>query len=140
MAARRLRTLAAALLAGAVLAAGAGAAAQASLREFVAYFDWNRAELTPDAANLVRQFAYARAQQPVSRVVVIGHADRSGAEAYNAGLSLRRAETVAAELARQGVDPAIITVEARGETQPQLRTLDGVAEQLNRRAEIVYLR
>jgi outer membrane protein OmpA-like peptidoglycan-associated protein len=140
MAARRLRTLAAALLAGAVLAAGAGAAAQASLREFVAYFDWNRAELTPDAAHLVGQFAYAHRQQPVSRVVVIGHADRSGAEAYNAGLSLRRAETVAAELARQGVDPAIITVEARGETQPQLRTLDGVAEQLNRRAEIVYLR
>ena len=139
MAARLTRRATAAALAVLMLAAG-GAAAQASLREFVAYFDWNRAELTPEAANLVREFAAVHALEPVSRVVVVGHADRSGEEAYNAGLSLRRAETVAAELARRGVDPAIISVESRGETQPQLRTLDGVAEQLNRRAEIVYLR
>lgn len=140
MAARRLRhALAGTLACGAVLLAG-GAAAALSLREFVAYFELDRAELTPPAAKLVRTFAETFALEPVSRIVVVGHADASGEEDYNRALSRERAETVASELARLGVDPAIISVEARGESQPALRTADGEPEQLNRRVEIVYLK
>ena len=135
-----MRRLSAALLAAAVLAGAGAAEALSQRRLFFVYFDWNRAELTPGGAALARTFAETHAVDPVSRIVVVGHADRSGEEPYNTELSLLRAETVAEELKRLGVDPAIVMVEAKGESEPAVPTPDGVPEPLNRRAEIVYLK
>ncbi|HEX8569601.1 MAG TPA: OmpA family protein [Caulobacteraceae bacterium] len=128
-----------AFLLAAALTAGAGAA-EASLRGFLVYFDFDRAELTPGGATLVREFATFYDPAQVSRIVVVGHADRAGEPLYNEELSLRRAETVAEALKPQGIDPAIIAVQAKGESEPQARTPDGVPEPLNRRAEIVWLK
>ena len=120
---------------------GAAAGAQATqLRGFLVYFDWNRAELTPGGATLVREFVEFYDPAHVRRIVVVGHTDRSGEPLYNEELSLRRAETVAEELKRLGIEAAVISVEAKGEAEPAVSTPDGVPEQLNRRAEIVYLR
>jgi outer membrane protein OmpA-like peptidoglycan-associated protein len=140
VAARRIRrALAATLACGAVLLAG-GAAAALSQRGFLVYFDWNRSDLTEQGAVLVREFADFYRPEEISRVVVVGHTDTTGLEAFNRDLSRRRAETVAAELARLGIDPAVISVEARGEREPVVPTADGQLEPLNRRAEIVYLK
>ena len=131
---------AAALLLAAAVYAGAGAAEALSLRGFLVYFDWNRAELTRDAGELVREFVAFYDPAQISRIVVVGHADRSGEALYNTELSLLRAEAVAEELKRRGLPPAIISVQAEGESEPQVSTADGVREQLNRRAEIVWLK
>ena len=48
------------------------------------------------------------------RISVIGYADPSGSASLNEALSLQRAENVAAALARAGVSPELIDVQARG--------------------------
>ena len=67
-----------------------------------------------------------------------GHADRSGSPAYNQGLSQRRAQNVAAELVRLGVQREAISVQAFGESRPLVATADGVREMQNRRVEIAF--
>ena len=73
----------------------------------------------------------------MQRVGVTGHADKSGSDAYNMALSLRRANNVKDELVRDGVPAASIVVVGRGESQPLVPTADGVREPQNRRVEIV---
>ena len=52
-------------------------------------------------------------------------------------LSLRRANSVKAELVRQGVPADAVAVVGRGEANPLVATGDGVREPQNRRVEIV---
>ena len=54
---------------------------------------------------------------PESRVRVAGFADPRGSEVYNADLSLRRAESVAAVLASAGVPRERIVIEAYGKSR-----------------------
>jgi OOP family OmpA-OmpF porin len=68
---------------------------------------------------------------------VAGHADKSGTAAYNQGLSLRRANNVAAELVRLGVPRTAISISAFGDTKPLVPTAAGVREPQNRRVEII---
>lgn len=51
-----------------------------------------------------------------ARVSVVGYADLTGPARLNEALSLQRAENVAAALARAGVSPDLIDVQARGAT------------------------
>jgi outer membrane protein OmpA-like peptidoglycan-associated protein len=53
-----------------------------------------------------------------SSVLVTGHADRIGTDAYNQKLSERRANSVKAYLVRKGIPADKIMTEAYGETQP----------------------
>jgi outer membrane protein OmpA-like peptidoglycan-associated protein len=72
-----------------------------------------------------------------TRIEVSGHADRSGSDAYNQALSMRRAEAVAAELTRRGVPRTEMVIQAFGESRPLVPTADGVREPQNRRVEII---
>ena len=77
--------------------------------------------------------------RPVRRPVTLaGHADRSGSDAYNVGLSQRRANNVRSYLAGRGVPDGSITTEAFGESRPLVDTADGVREPQNRRVEITF--
>ena len=71
-------------------------------------------------------------------MVLAGHADRSGSDEYNVGLSQRRANNVRAYLAGRSVPDAAITSEAFGESRPLVDTADGVREPQNRRVEISF--
>ena len=68
----------------------------------------------------------------VTRLKLIGSADRQGSAEYNLRLSRRRAEVVKAALARRGFPADGIEVVAMGETQLLVETPDGVAEEQNR--------
>lgn len=57
-------------------------------------------------------------QMGSSRVLVTGHTDRKGDEAYNMRLSTQRAHTVANYLVSQGVNPNSISAVGAGEMQP----------------------
>ena len=113
------------------------APAQATARSYFVFFDWNRADLTDRARQVVAEAAQAAARVQVTRIEVAGHADRSGPERYNMRLSVRRAEAVAAELVRQGVPRGAITTQGFGERRPLVRTAKSVREPQNRRVEIV---
>jgi outer membrane protein OmpA-like peptidoglycan-associated protein len=73
----------------------------------------------------------------VTRIEVNGYTDRSGADQYNQGLSVRRANAVAAELLRRGVPRNEIVTRGFGEANPLVPTADDVREPQNRRVEII---
>ena len=139
MAARRLISREAAGLFAGAAAVLLGAAGARALDGRV-FFGFDRAALTPEAAETVRALVGRFQAGGYSRLVVVGHADAAGPDAYNDALSWRRAQTVAAEIRRYGVDPVVLAVEARGEGEPAVPTGDGVPEVRNRRAEIIYLK
>jgi len=104
---------------------------------YLVFFDWNRADLTPRAREIISEAASASRTAGLTRLEVSGHADRSGSPAYNQRLSQRRAEAVAADLVSKGVSRSAITIQAFGESRPLVPTADGVREPQNRRVEIV---
>ena len=76
------------------------------------------------------------AKRPVPDVVVIGHTDKVGSDAFNDSLSRQRAEVVRAALTARGVAPDKIATIGRGKREPIVATAEGVAEARNRRVEI----
>jgi OmpA-OmpF porin, OOP family len=106
-------------------------------RTYLVFFDWNRADLTDRARQIIGEAAAARTSVRSTRIEVSGHADRSGTPQYNQALSMRRAEAVAAELARRGVPRNEMAIQAFGESRPLVPTADNVREPQNRRVEIV---
>jgi outer membrane protein OmpA-like peptidoglycan-associated protein len=118
--------------------APAAPAARVTPRNYLVFFDWDKADLTPEALRTIAQAAQDAKQGNVARIRATGHADRSGPEAYNMRLSMRRAVAVKGELVRLGVAEKDIAVIAKGETEPLVPTPDGVRETQNRRVEIVF--
>ena len=106
-------------------------------RTYLVFFDWDRADLTDRARQIVAEAAQNSTRVQSTRIEVQGNADRSGTPQYNQGLSLRRAQTVAAELVRDGVPQGEIQVEAFGDTRPLIPTAAGVREPQNRRVAII---
>jgi outer membrane protein OmpA-like peptidoglycan-associated protein len=106
-------------------------------KNYMVFFDFDRSNITDTAATTIRQAANDAKAGRSTRIGVTGHADRSGADAYNMALSLRRANAVKDQLVREGVPAAAIAVVGRGESQPLVQTADGVREPQNRRVEIV---
>ncbi|MBF0332928.1 MAG: OmpA family protein [Alphaproteobacteria bacterium] len=112
-------------------------APQPTLRNFMVFFDWDKADITAEAREIIAQAAATAKRGGLARLELSGHADRSGAEPYNLKLSQRRAENVRAALAQAGIGPDTISVVAKGESAPLVPTPDGVREPQNRRVEIV---
>lgn len=106
-------------------------------RAFIVFFDWDRADITPEALAIIRQAAQVARSGNVARITVTGHTDTSGNPRYNQALSERRAAAVRNALAREGVPAAGITTIGRGEAGLLVPTGDNVREPQNRRAEIV---
>ena len=107
------------------------------VRTYIVFFDWNSDAILPAARDTITQAVENAKRGGVSRLVLTGHADRSGATDYNQRLSERRALNVQAEMQAQGLSNVGYTVEARGEADPLVPTDDGVREPQNRRVEIV---
>lgn len=105
---------------------------------YLVFFAWDRADLTPTAEQVLDGVAKAALEGRPQRVLVDGHADRSGPESYNLALSQRRAEVVAAALRARGVPGDAMSLQAFGETRPRVPTADGVREPQNRRVEILF--
>ena len=106
-------------------------------RTYLVFFDWDRADLTDRARQIIAEAAVASTRVQTTRIDVQGNADRSGTPAYNMGLSKRRADSVAAELVRRGVAKSEIVIQALGDTHPLVPTAAGVREPQNRRVEII---
>ena len=124
-------------MAPAAAPAPAPAAAPGVARTYLVFFDWDRADLTARAREIIKEAATNAQRANVTRIEVAGHADRSGDAAYNQRLSQRRAEAGAAQLVRDGGARGAISVQAFGESRPLVPTADNVREPQNRRVEIV---
>ncbi len=103
---------------------------------YIVFFEFDSAELTPEAMNIIGLAASAARQSGSCKITVTGHTDTSGSQAYNENLSQRRAQSVAAALIGDGIAEGEIVVQWRGEAQPLVPTGDGVKEAQNRRVTI----
>jgi OOP family OmpA-OmpF porin len=116
-----------------------GAAGGEDVPVAVALFAFDSAALDEAAESEIAAVVEAAARLPQAAIVVVGHTDRKGSEAYNLNLSLRRAEAVRDALVSGGVAADRIDTIGRGEWDPAVPTADEVAEPANRRAEIFIL-
>jgi outer membrane protein OmpA-like peptidoglycan-associated protein/opacity protein-like surface antigen len=105
---------------------------------FMVFFDWDRDEITPQASAILDNAASAYQTCGQAQVMIAGHADKSGSDQYNVGLSQRRAANVRSYLAGRGIPDGVMTTEAFGESRPLVETADGVREPQNRRVEISF--
>lgn len=107
-------------------------------------FGFDKANLKDEGkAALDDAAAKIKANPEIKAVIVTGHTDRIGSEAYNQKLSERRAKQVADYLVAQGVDSGIISSAGRGESEPVVQCAGNKATkklvsclQPNRRVEI----
>ncbi len=113
------------------------APAPAPARSYLVFFDWDKATLTDRARMIIREAAENSRRVQYTQLEVNGYTDTSGTARYNQGLSIRRAENVAAELVRDGVPRNVIAIRGFGETHLLVPTANGVREPQNRRVEII---
>lgn len=76
-------------------------------------------------------------QYPDRDVLIEGHTDSVGSAAFNEQLSQRRADSVRAYLARQGIGERRLSARGMGETRPVATNDTAAGRQQNRRVEIV---
>lgn len=93
--------------------------------------------LRPDLQADLRVLANNLNEYPNSRVIVVGHTDSTGTQAYNLNLSERRARTVAGILQSSGVSGGRLSVIGQGEAQPIASNATASGRAQNRRVEIV---
>jgi OOP family OmpA-OmpF porin len=106
-------------------------------RSYLVFFDWDKAVLTDRARQIVSEAAANSTKVQYTRIEVNGYTDTSGTPKYNQGLSVRRAQSVAAELVKDGVPKDAISIQGFGETHLLVPTGPGVREPQNRRVEII---
>lgn len=101
------------------------------------YFAFDRGTPIPSSVreldSIVAQVARANGALPIR---VIGHTDAIGSQAYNDGLSMRRARAVKKLLIQRGVPANKIEVVAMGERQPVASNRSEAGRKINRRAEV----
>lgn len=102
----------------------------------IVFFDWDSA-VPPESANQTLDAVVANASAcRWQHLVITGHTDRSGSDAYNNGLSVRRATAVAGLLGARGIASTALEVSGHGESEPRVPTVDGERNPQNRRVEI----
>jgi len=94
------------------------------------YFDFDKSNLTSEAAALIREAVRRANGFDVEQVRVVGNTDTSGSSAYNQALSERRARVVRDALIAEGIPAGIISSNAAGETNLAKATPDGTREPL----------
>ncbi len=105
---------------------------------YIVFFDWNKSDVTPEAASILDNAISNYADCSNTKVVIAGYTDRSGSASYNVGLSQRRADTVRSYMGGKGIPDAAMQAQGFGESNPRVPTADGVRELQNRRVEITY--
>ena len=101
------------------------------------YFEFDSSALDFTAQELLKQKATWLADNPDVNVVIEGHTDERGTNAYNLALGERRAESVKTYLIDLGVDAARMTTISYGEEKPVAMGSDEEAWAKNRRVEFV---
>lgn len=107
---------------------------------FDAYFDYDRADIRPDAREaLSRTAEFLRAYQNI-RVVIEGHCDERGSTEYNLGLGERRAAAVRQFLISLGVAADRMDTVSLGKERPFCTESSESCWQTNRRGHFVMAR
>ena len=99
-------------------------------------FDFDSDVVRSDARTNLRNLAASLDKYPGSELLIVGHTDSVGTDAYNLALSERRAEAAAAYLVAQGVDRARLSSRGLGESEPVAPNDSDAGRGKNRRVEV----
>jgi outer membrane protein OmpA-like peptidoglycan-associated protein len=100
-------------------------------------FDTGKHTLRPLAREKLAKISGIVLAYPALTLGIEGNTDSVGSDAYNQGLSERRAEAVRSYLAQQGVLESSMTARGLGETQPIASNSTAEGRQQNRRVELI---
>jgi peptidoglycan-associated lipoprotein len=101
------------------------------------YFDFDDATLDYQAQELLKQKAMWMRDNPDANVVIEGHCDERGTNAYNLALGERRAESTKTYLVNLGISATRMTTISYGEERPVDMGQNEEAWAKNRRAAFV---
>jgi peptidoglycan-associated lipoprotein len=119
-------------------AKGLGLDANGPLARKIIYFDFDKAEIKPEFADIVTAHSRYLSAHPGTKVKLEGNTDERGTREYNIGLGERRAQAVRRALMLQGVAESQITTVSFGAERPAAEGDNETAWAQNRRVELVY--
>ena len=99
-------------------------------------YDFDSDVVRPEARANLRNLAASLEKYPGSDLLIVGHTDSVGTDAYNLGLSERRASAAVTYLASQGVDRTRMRSRGLGETEPVAPNDSEAGRSKNRRVEV----
>jgi outer membrane protein OmpA-like peptidoglycan-associated protein len=99
-------------------------------------FDFDSDRIKPEAAKNLQELAKSLNKFGNSNLMIVGHTDSQGEDAYNMALSVRRANAASAYLQSQGVPASRISTAGRGESEPVASNDTDAGRQQNRRVEV----
>ncbi|PLX94080.1 MAG: outer membrane beta-barrel domain-containing protein [Desulfuromonas sp.] len=100
-------------------------------------FDTNKALIRPQHIQDMTNAAAFINKYPGEKILIAGHTDSDGSEAYNLQLSQKRADAVKAYLIQNyAIDGANLTAKGFGESQPIADNTTAAGKQKNRRVEL----
>ncbi|MDE6218439.1 MAG: OmpA family protein, partial [Muribaculaceae bacterium] len=86
------------------------------------FYDFDKATLRLESKAALDEMAQMLRDNPGVSIEMGSHTDRKGTEAYNIGLSDRRAKSVVDYLVSVGVDPSRLSWKGYGKTEPKVVT------------------
>lgn len=99
-------------------------------------FDFNKSDVKAGSQADIKSLADFMKQYPQTTTTVEGHTDAIGSDAYNRGLSERRANAVRDVLVQQhGIDSGRVSSVGYGESQPVADNASESGRAINRRVE-----
>ncbi len=106
--------------------------------KYIVFFDWDEYTLNPGAISILDAAAAEATTRSLVSIDLVGHTDTSGSDDYNQKLSMQRANVVRDAMVQRGVNPSLLQVNHRGESDLLVSTPDDVREPANRRTEITF--
>lgn len=100
-------------------------------------FATNSSQVDPTGQSTLDSVARVFVEYDKTAVIVQGHTDSTGTEAYNQSLSERRADAVRNHLIARGVAAARIAAIGYGESYPVASNDTAAGRQMNRRVDIL---
>lgn len=102
-------------------------------------FGFNSAELTPEGQAILSEQAEILHKEATIKVEIAGHTDSTGPEAYNQGLSERRAKVAEEYLISKGISPDRLKAVGYGESRPIATNDTRDGRETNRRVDLNVL-
>ncbi len=104
---------------------------------FILYFEHDTTKLTHESKDLLPEVLKTIKNRRPNEVYVVGHTDLVGTEAYNTGLSSKRARYVRNLFVSNGIKPDAFFVSYYGKSRPLVPTKNDAPEPRNRRVEVL---
>ncbi|GAA4246536.1 OmpA family protein [Winogradskyella damuponensis] len=103
------------------------------------YFDTEKYNINAKSQETLNKLASVFTEYPDTNILVVGHTDSSGNDAYNMTLSKNRAEAVTNYLTRKGLSSGRFTTHWFGEEQPMYDNTTAEGRSKNRRVNIAIV-